>query len=263
VANLPSLQDGGWSDRVVRGAMLLLAIVLLVRWINRSLLVLLDHSLQRFGHEKQRTMLQGLSPMISSLFWVLGTLIFLQNQGFELSAVYASLAGAGLGIGLALRSPIANFLDYLTIILDEPIQIGQIIGFADVLGVVEQVGIRSTAIRSLSGEKVLVSNGNLLNQTIRNYGDLHRRRLTQLIRVVQQTPVEKVAAIPSMVKQVIAAHGPAQFERCHLIRFIDGALEFEFIFFVPKDDFNLALDLQQAINLDIMRQLAEKEIELA
>ncbi len=250
-------------NRFVNAALLLVAIVLVVRLVNRALLLLINRSMRRLGREEQIATLDGLAPMIRTVVWIIGALVFLQNQGVELGAVYASLAGAGIGIGLALKGPFTNFINYLTILLDEPFRIGDFIRFGDVLGPVEEVGMRSSIIRSLSGERIVISNEELLSQTIRNFGDLPRRRVSHTIGVLYETPVEKVAAIPDMVARAVQAHPPAEFDRCHFTGFADSALEFEFVFFVPDGDMVVYLDLQQQINLTILGTFEEQSISFA
>ncbi|MCP9857707.1 mechanosensitive ion channel [Cyanobium sp. Cruz-8D1] len=250
-------------DRLVEGAALLVAVVLVVRLINRSLLLLLERSLQRLGRVEQTSTLQALAPMIRALVWGLGSLVFLQQQGVPLGAIYASLAGAGLGLGLALRGPLSHFLSYITIVIDKPFQIGDLIGFADVLGPVERVGIRSSSIRSLGGERIVIGNEELLQKTIRNFGDLPRRRVAHSLRLSDQLPAEQAAAIPGLVEGVVRAHPPATFDRCHFTRFTDGALEFQFVFFVPDSSVVVYLDLQQVINLGILQAFQEQGIAFA
>jgi len=263
VSDVEVLNFGQGVDRLIEAAMLLLAIVLIVRLINRVLLLLLDRSLRRLGRDNQLTVLRGLEPMIRSTVWVLGLLMFLQNQGVQMGAIYASLAGAGIGVGLALKGPISNFLNYLTILFDEPFRIGQFICFDDVLGNVERVGIRSTAIRSLSGERIVISNEDLLSKVIQNYGDLPKRRVATTIGVVYQTSVDTVKAIPGLVEAAIRSNPPGEFDRCHFTRFADSALEFEFVYFIPDADIVLFLDVQQQINHAIMESFQQHGIEFA
>ncbi|MFQ6538848.1 MULTISPECIES: mechanosensitive ion channel family protein [Aphanothece] len=256
-------RSGDWTNRLIEGAVQLTAIVLIVRLINRVLLLLLDRALVRLGHENQLDLLRGLDPMIRSLVWILGLLVFLQNQGVQMGAIYASLAGAGIGIGLALKGPISNFLNYLTILLDEPFRIGDFICFDGFHGTVEGVGIRSTVLRSLSGERIVISNEDLLGKTIQNYGDLPKRRISTTLGLVYQTPVATLKSIPALIESVIQEHHPAEFDRCHFTRFAGSCLEFEFVYFVPNADIVLYLDLQQKINIGIMEVFQRHAIDFA
>ncbi|MEB3323162.1 MAG: mechanosensitive ion channel family protein [Synechococcaceae cyanobacterium] len=254
---------GEWADRVVEGGVVLVAIVLMVRLINRSLLWVLERSLQKLGKEGKIAMLRALTPMIRSVVWILGALVFLQNQGVALGAIYASLAGAGIGIGLALKGPIANFINYLTILFDQPFEIGQVIRFNDVVAFVEQVGVRSSNLRSIDGELIVISNEDLLSQTIRNYGDFPRRRLLHRIGVVYRTPADQVEAIPGLIRELIEATPPLEFDRSHFIGFGDSSLDFEFSYYVPGGDLKEAYDLQQKVNLGILRRFEQEGIEFA
>ncbi|MCX5932458.1 MAG: mechanosensitive ion channel [Cyanobacteria bacterium] len=235
-----------------------------VRLLNRVLLLLLlDRSLRRLRRENQLTVLRGLEPMMRSGVWILGLLVFLQNQGVQMGAIDASLAGAGIGLGLALalKGLISNFLNYLTILFDEPFRIGQFFCFDDLLRTVERVGICSTTIRSLSGIRIVISNEDLLGKVIQNYGDLPRRRVATTIGVVYQTSLETVRAIPNLVEASIRSNPPAEFDRCHFTRFADNALEFEFVYFIPDADMVLFLDVQQEINHAIMEIIQKQRIE--
>ncbi|MCP9801778.1 mechanosensitive ion channel domain-containing protein [Synechococcus sp. RedBA-s] len=183
MADVEVLNFGGGIDRMLEAAMISLTIVLIVRLLNRVLLLLLDRSLPRLRRENQLTVLRGLEPMICSGVWILCLLVLLQNQDVQMGAIDASLAGGGIGLGLALalKGPISNFLNYLTILFDEPFEIGQSICFDDVLRTVEEVGIPSTTIRSLNGERIVISNESLLGKVIQNYGDLPRRRVATTV----------------------------------------------------------------------------------
>ena len=263
VEDLTSLKSGSLVDRVAEGTVEFLIVVFIVRLLNQVLPLLLHRSLVRLGYSRHLAVFRGLDSLIRSLLWILGLLVFLQNQGVEMGAIYASLAGAGIGIGLALRGPISNLLDYLTILLDEPFRIGQFICFDTVLGTVEKVGIRSTHLRSLDGERIVISNEELLTKTIRNFGDLPKRRIATTIGLRYQTPVQTVRAIPNLIESVIRQHPPAQFDRCHFTRFANSALEFEFVYLVPDDDFVVYLNLQQQINIGIMEVFRDQGIEFA
>ncbi len=127
----------------------------------------------------------------------------------------------------------------------------------------ERVGIRSSSIRSLGGERIVIGNEELLQKTIRNFGDLPRRRVAHTLRLSDQLPAEQAAAIPELVERVVRAHPPASFDRCHFIRFADGALEFQFVFFVPDSSVVVYLNLQQAINLGILQAFQSQGIAFA
>ncbi|APD47945.1 mechanosensitive ion channel family protein [Synechococcus sp. CS-602] len=249
--------------RIAEATILLLITILLVRMVNRIAILVLDKSLRRAGKQEQLAVLHSFEPMIRTVVFILGILVFLQTQGVQMGVIYASLAGAGIGVGLALKGPISNFLNYLTILLDEPFKIGHFIRFAGMLGTVESVGMRSTHVRSLSGELIVISNEELLSNIIQNYGDLPKRRIATTIGVEYKTPLKTIKQIPELVAAVIRRNRPAEFDRCHFTRFADSSLEFEFVYFVPDADIVLYLDLQQDINHGLMEEFQDKNISFA
>jgi small-conductance mechanosensitive channel len=135
------------------------------------------------------------------------------------------------------------------------------------MGTVEQIGWRSTRVRSLSGELLIFPNNDLLKSRIRNSKPLLERRMVFSIGVTYQTPVEKVGAIPGMLRQTIESHNAekaqVRFDRAHLKQFGDFALVYEAVYLVLSPDYNLSMDIQQAINLAVMRRFEQEGIQFA
>jgi small-conductance mechanosensitive channel len=253
----------GTGDWVVYSAVRVVVVVLVVRMVNRVLLYVLQRALRRVETPLTSETLVALSPLIRSLVWILGILVLLQNQGVQLGAVFATLAGAGIGIGLALQGPVRSFIDYITILVDKPFTIGETIRYKDFIASVEQVGVRATQLRSIDGQRIVVANDDLLANELENLADLPRRRLLHRIGVVYQTPADTVAAIPGIMKEVTDAVEGAEFGRAHFIAFADSCLEFEFVYFVPSNDYDLALNLQHQVNLGLMRAFEDRGISFA
>ncbi|QEY31897.1 mechanosensitive ion channel [Synechococcus sp. RSCCF101] len=258
-----SLPIEGRGDWIVSFITRLLAVVLVVRLVNSVLLRLLRGVLARVPSSVTTETLVALSPLIRTSVWILGALIFLQNQGVQLGAIFATLAGAGIGLGLALQGPVKDFIVYVTILLDKPFVVGGVIRYKDLIGVVERVGVRFTQIRSLDGQRVVVDNTALLSDELQNLDDLPRRRIVHRIGVTYDTPAETVAAIPGMMEEIATSVEGVEFDRAHFISFADSALLFEFVYAVPSSDFVHALDLQQVVNLALLRRFAAEGIQFA
>ncbi|MFZ9462208.1 MAG: mechanosensitive ion channel family protein, partial [Vulcanococcus sp.] len=178
----------GLAQRITGAALGVIATVVSVRCLNAVMELVLISSLERLVAPAELSGIKALLPMLRTVIWVLGALVFLQNQGLQLTAVIGALAGAGLGIGFALQGPARDFFTYLTILLDRPWRIGDLLRFDDVTGRVLQVGLRSTQLRSIDGELVIVANSELLTKTIRNYGDQQERRVLQRLVLRRDSP---------------------------------------------------------------------------
>ena len=131
------------------------------------------------------------------------------------------------------------------------------------VGTVEKIGIRTTRLRSLSGEQIIFPNADLLGGRIRNFKSLQERRILFTIGVVYGTPNDKLAAIPDMIRQIIESQDMTRFDRAHFKTFGDSALQFEIVYYVLRAEYGLFMDVQQAINLEINRRFVEQGIEFA
>ncbi|HVW37737.1 MAG TPA: mechanosensitive ion channel family protein, partial [Pirellulales bacterium] len=124
-------------------------------------------------------------------------------------------------------------------------------------------GVKTTRLRSLSGEQLVFSNSDLLKNRIRNYKRMYERRIQFSFGVEYGTPYDKVTGIPGMIREAIASAGNTRFDRAHFQSFGDSALLFESVYYVLSADYNLYMDIQQAINLALLKRFAEEGIQFA
>ncbi len=258
-----ALALGGPADRLAGGLVQLLVVVLVVRLLNRILLKLLTVAISRVGDATAVEGLMALAPLLRFVIWVLGLLVFLQNQGVRLTAVVGALAGAGLGIGFALQGPARDVIGYLTILFDRPFEVGQLIRFDDVWGRVSRVGLRSTELLSLDGERVVINNADLLGKTLRNYADLKERRVVQRFLLHSGTQAAEATNVAQLVRQAVASVEGSRFNRCHLIQLTERGLVFEICYFLPGADLVASLDAQEQINLHLLEQMVGAGLRFA
>ena len=200
---------------------------------------------------------------INIAVWSIVALVLLSNLGVDVTALVAGLGIGGIAIGLAAQSIFADLFASLSIILDRPFMRGDFVVFGDHMGTIERIGIKSTRIRSLSGEQIVVSNANLLKETIRNYQLLYERRAQFRLAVSYATPADKAAAIPGLLRDAVTARQKTRFDRAHFKEFGENALIFEVVYIVLDPDYRVFMDVQQEINLEIMRAFAVEGIEFA
>jgi len=195
--------------------------------------------------------------------WAIVFLLVLDNLGVNITALVAGLGVGGIAIALAAQNIISDLFASLSIVLDKPFVLGDFLIIDDFYGNVEKVGLKTTRMRSLSGEQLVFSNNDLLNSRIRNYGQMVERRIVFTLGVVYQTPHEKLAEIPSIIQDVIVKQASARFDRAHFQKYGDFSLNFEIVYYVESSDYALYMDIQQAVNLEIFRRFAESGIEFA
>jgi small-conductance mechanosensitive channel len=195
--------------------------------------------------------------------WAAVLLVLLDNLGVDITALIAGLGVGGIAIALAAQSVLGDLFSSLSIVLDKPFVVGDFIVVGDFMGSVEHVGLKTTRLRSLSGEQVVFSNTDLLSSRIRNYGRMFQRRVVSSIGVTYQTPAAKLRRIPEIIRAIVEGQGKVRFDRAHFQAFGDSALTFEIVYFVLTADYNHYMDVQQSINLAIFEQLAAEGVEFA
>jgi small-conductance mechanosensitive channel len=195
--------------------------------------------------------------------WTIVLLLALDNMGFQVTALIASLGIGGIAIGLAVQNILGDLFASLSISLDKPFVIGDFINVGDFSGTVEYIGLKSTRLRSLSGEQVVFSNSDLLNSRIRNFKRMARRRILFSFGVTYDTPPEKLALIPKIVQGIIDGQEKVTFDRAHFKEFGDYSLVFEVVYFMEVPEFNSYMDTQQRVNLDLYKRLSEEGVGFA
>ena len=253
----------GIGDKLVSWFTTLVTVVVIVRVVDRVVNRLLLRFLQRLDNTNGMQLLEMFQPMVRVLFWVIGVVTYLQAIGVGLGVLWALLSAGGIGAGLALREPVAEFFEYITILLDKPFEQGDLVNTDSLWAKVEKVGIRSTRLRSLNGELVIMSNSMLTSQPLSNYAAMQRRRRLYRFGVTYDTSPTVMENIPAMVRAVVEATKDAEFDRCHFVEFGSSSLDFELCYFIPTSDYVRAMDAQQNVNLGIMKAFAQQGIDFA
>jgi len=201
--------------------------------------------------------------ILRMLLWVIITLFIFENFGFNITTLVASLGIGGIAVALAVQSILGDLLASLSIVLDKPFAVGDFIVIKDAMGTVEYIGLKTTRLRSLSGEQIIFSNANLLKERINNYKVMYERRVVFNINVTYQTKKDHVKAIPEIIKNIILSKEHVKFDRAHFKEFSASALNFEAVYYVTLDDYNIYMDIQQAINLEILDCFQKNNIDFA
>lgn len=231
---------------------------------------LLKLALDRYG-EKQLaenpasvTTLNAIGFLGRLLLWSVVLLLTLDNLGIDVTALLTGLGIGGIAVALAVQNILGDLLAALAIVLDKPFAVGDFVIVDDHLGSVEKVGLKTTRLRSLSGEQLVFSNADLLGSRLRNFGRMYERRVVFPLGVTYQTERSKLELIPQILCEAVESQGESvRFDRSHFKAYGDFSLNFETVYYVLAADYNLYMDIQQAINLTIHRRFEEEGIEFA
>ena len=234
-------------------------------WGNRGIVLWLNDYLKRTRETDaaSATTMSVLGFIARVALWSILLLMILDNLGFNITALVASLGIGGVAVALAMQNILGDIFASLSIAIDKPFVIGDFIVVDDILGTVEYIGLKTTRLRSLGGEQIVFSNTDLLKSRIRNYKRMYERRVVFGFGVVYQTPHEKLKRIPPMVREIIEGLEKTRFDRAHFKEYGESSLNFEIVFFVQDPDYNVYMDRQQSINLSLFERFAREGIEFA
>lgn len=197
------------------------------------------------------------------VLWSLGLLFVLSNLGIEVTSLIAGLGIGGIAVAFALQGILSDLFASFSLYFDKPFRIGDFVVIGSDMGTIEKIGIKSTRIRTLQGEELVVSNAELTTTRVQNFKKMEERRITFEFGITYETPPQKVKEVPSVVKHIFEATDNTRFDRAHFKSFGDSALVFEVVYFVLSSDYNQFMDIQQEVNFQLMERLSEMNIEFA
>ncbi|MGH8188855.1 MAG: mechanosensitive ion channel family protein, partial [Steroidobacteraceae bacterium] len=181
--------------------------------------------------------------------WSFVLLLTLDNLGIQIKPLLAGLGIGGIAVALAAQNILGDLFASLSITLDRPFVIGDTLQVDDFIGTVEHIGVKSTRLRSLSGEQIIMPNSNLLASRVRNHTRATDRRVVFTISVGQTTPAAKVRKIPGMIRELIEAQTDVRFDRSHFAKISSNSFDFEAVYIVTTTDYVRHMDILQDVNL--------------
>jgi small-conductance mechanosensitive channel len=217
---------------------------------------------QEQGEEKIKQ-LGGIMLIINAAIWIIGIIFLLDNLGQDVGAIIAGLGIGGIAIALAAQNILGDLFNYLVIFFDQPFEIGDFIILDDKMGTVEYIGIKTTRLKSLSGEQLILANSDLTKSRVHNFKRMQRRRIQFEIGIVYQSTIDQIKAVPTIIKEVIDSIDGTTLDRTHFKSYGDFSLIFQTVYFVESADYNTYMDKQQMINIRIHEEFEKRKIEFA
>lgn len=254
-----------WNARI--GQLWFVALALQVGlWLTRAISIGLRRHEERHtsaGMTQVSASATLISWTLRTVLWAIVLLAVLSNLGVNITAFVASLGVGGIAIALAVQNILGDLFASLSIAVDKPFEVGDAIGIGDLSGTVQHIGLKTTRLRSLSGEQIVISNTDLLKQVVKNYRRMQERRIAFKFGVSYDSTPEQIEAIPDIVRRLIGSRPSLRLDRAHFQAFGESSLDFEVVYFVTDPDYALYMDEQQRLNLALMRELATLGVEFA
>ncbi|OMP76205.1 mechanosensitive ion channel family protein [[Flexibacter] sp. ATCC 35208] len=237
-------------------------------FVLRVLTMLIEYALisylqKRSYADARRSEVKGILMIINLVLWCIAIVFLLDNFGYNVTTIITSLGIGGVAIALASQNILSDLFCYFVIFFDRPFEIGDAILVGDKSGTVMEIGVKTTRIRSTSGEEMIFSNKQLTDSRIHNFKRMEKRRIAFVLDVVYETPADVIEEIPAILKTIITAQEGIAFDRAHFATYGPYSLKFEVVYNVLTSDYNKYMDIQQVINLAIFREFAKRGIQFA
>lgn len=252
------------TDKIIKVAVAVLITFFMLRLISYVVL----HGLQTYvrrqdqGEEKVKQ-LGGIMLILNGIIWIIGAIFLFDNLGYNVGTIIAGLGIGGIAIALAAQNILGDLFNYFVIFFDRPFEIGDFIVLDDKKGNVEHIGIKTTRLKSLTGEQLVLSNSDLTKSRLHNFKRMQRRRIEFNIGITYQTPLEKVKEVPEIIKGIITSINGITLDRTHFMAYGDFSLIFQTVYFVENPEYNSYMDIQQTINLKLLEEFEKRKIEFA
>jgi small-conductance mechanosensitive channel len=244
----------------------LVVAIYVVRAVNQ----LLDFGLSRYINQQQKqddqydpTILLFVKRMAKVLVWVVAFLIYIQNLGYDITALVGGLGIGGIALAFAVQNLLSDFFSSFSIYMDKPFRVGDFVKVGEDVGTVMKIGIKSTRLKTLAGPELIIPNKEITETRILNYHLMNERRVEMNFGIAYETPREKMREVPAMIEEICEGIENCRFGRAHLVNFGASTLDYDVIYFVEGDDFNLYRNIHQELSLKILERFDAAEIDMA
>lgn len=254
------------ANKIFYYATIVLAVFYIAKGISKAIEHFVKIQVKKRG-EKQKlentSMMKVFGLLAKLIVWTIALLMILSNFGIEITPLVASLGIGGIAIALALQSILGDLFSAFVIYFDKPFKEGDFIIVGKDMGVVKHIGIKSTRIETLQGQELVVSNKELTSTRINNYKRMQKRRIQFNFGVEYSTTSKKLDKIKKIVKDIFDKVEEADLDRVHFKEFADSSLNYEVVYYVNTSNYNKYMDVQEEINLRIVKEFEKAKINFA
>lgn len=244
-----------------------LALIAIAYALVRSIQHIIDYLVKRQVRKEEDAGAEaawGYVAMLAKIaLWVLAALVVLATMGFNVTSILAGLGVVGVAVGFALQKILSDLFSSFAIYFDKPFQVGDLITVGEHSGTVERIGIKTTRLRTLQGEELVVSNEEMTSARVQNFRKLAERRVEFHFGILYETPFKKVQKVPAMVEEIISSIDTVRFDRVHFAALGDSALDFEVVYHVLSKSYIAKMNAQHTINMALMERFSKEKIGFA
>ncbi|MEO6730769.1 MAG: mechanosensitive ion channel family protein [Ferruginibacter sp.] len=250
--------------RMLFAAFLFVTLYFSVRLVNFFIQYSVVGYMERRNEPVERIkQVTGMLLVVKIVTWGIGLVVLADNLGYDVTTIIAGMGVGGIAIALAAQNILGDLFSYFVIFFDKPFEIGDFIIVSGNAGVVEKIGIKTSHIRSLDGQQLVMPNAEMVKSVIQNFKRLQKRRIVFSIGVIYGTSTHKLKKIPGIIQEIIDCELHAVFDRAHLKTLGDFSVNYEIVYYIESADYLLFMDTQQSICLRIFEAFEREQIEFA
>jgi small-conductance mechanosensitive channel len=247
------LESSDKAYRIIHASILVIAVYYIIRAVITVATYLFGQFVSREADKESKAKkIRGIMLILKIVLWLLGILFIVDNLGYNITTIITGLGIGGIAIALAAQAVLSDLFSYLAIFFDKPFEEGDFIIIGDKMGSVEYIGIKTTRLRAIGGEQLIMSNTDLTNSRVQNYKRMEQRRVVVIINATYDTAIDKLKKVPELIKAVIETEEETRFDRAHFSGFGDSSVQFEVVYYILSADYTIYMDCQQRINWLIM-----------
>ena len=245
------------------------SLIVVIFYVTRFLVTITNYGFRKILTSKKEkeefdpTMLKVVRKVSGTVLWIVAIIVVLQNFGYNVSTLVGGLGLAGIALAFGLQSFLEDIFSFFSIYIDKPFKVGDSIQVGDDSGKVKRIGMKSTIIKTLRGENLVISNRELTQVRIHNYRTLKKRRVAFDIGVEYGTSKKKLEKISLIIKKIVKGIDQAEFSRVHFKEFGESALVFGVVYFVLVGDFRKHMDIREKVNFKIVEAFEKEKISMA
>jgi small-conductance mechanosensitive channel len=230
--------------------------------ITASLEKIIDFWLNDISGKDYQRSIGAVKVGFRIFLWIIAILFLLHNANVKIGSLLAGLGIGGVALALAAQTIFGDMFNFFVIVLDKPFKIGDfiVIPSQNLSGTVEEIGLKSTKIRTLSGELLIMTNSKIMSEIIQNFSTMKERRVLTTITVEYTTPLEKLKIIPNIIKEAVNKFKDTKFDRANLVKFNNYSIDFEFVYYILSPDYNYYMSLHEKILNDIAAEFKNNNI---
>ncbi|MFQ5661664.1 MAG: mechanosensitive ion channel family protein [Candidatus Paceibacteria bacterium] len=254
---------GALTAKVINGILVVWIVYQAIKAIQILINYVLSKKFIKEGDKNSKAAIVYVNMIAKFLLWAIGLLLIFSNLGIDVTSLIAGLGIGGIAIAFAIQNILSDLFSSFAIYFDKPFSVGDFIIAGSHMGTVEKIGIKTTRIRALQGEEIVISNNELTGARIQNFKKMQKRRIVSSFGILYETPVEKVKKIKEIVKNIFDTLESADLDRIHFKELGDFSLNFEIVYHITTGDYNEYMNVREKFNLALMEAFEKEKIEFA